>query len=210
MLVWLADLFPRAFSSRVSDLMCCVFFFFPHQTKACSTLLVDCGFANKQMARETETGRPFTASLSLTLLDAILEETAPEFPWHGWTPEPERGEHRGGRVGVFTAPFCMRNRFCAKEVSTEVSVLTLRVNRESIPCLLHQWTQPHAPAWLADSSTLTDHTRGIKWWIGNDEAVKKGKTHCIFFSQARNGKHSLKAQNSNVAHSTLAHAEISV
>lgn len=104
------------------------------------------------------------------------EETASEIPQQGWTSEPERDERLGGRLGVFTAPFCMRNRLCAKVVGAAVSILMLRVNRESMHCPLHQWTQPRAPAWLADCSTLTGHPLGIKRWIQNDEVVKKGKT----------------------------------
>lgn len=127
------------------------------------------------MAREMERGRPLPASLSLILLGATVEETAAVFPRQGQTPEPERDERRGRRLAVFTAPFCMRNRFGAKQVGAEVSVLMLRVNRESIRCPLHQWAQPCASAWLADCSTLTDHMVGIKWWIWRDEAVNRGK-----------------------------------
>ncbi|GAA6097217.1 uncharacterized [Tachysurus ichikawai] len=82
------------------------------------------------MAREMERGRPLPASLSLILLGATVEETAAVFPRQGQTPEPERDERRGRRLAVFTAPFCMRNRFGAKQVGAEVSVLMLRLDRK--------------------------------------------------------------------------------
>lgn len=136
-LAWLAELFPRAFSSRVLNLMCS--FLTPYQTKAGSTLLVDRGFTNKQMARETRRGHPFPASLLLILLRATPEENCSSIPMarlNSWART--RQAQRKEACCVYCSILHKKSIRCKVQVSAEVSVLMLRVNRESIRCPLHQ------------------------------------------------------------------------